>query len=237
VLPISFPFDLLPPLLRGAVVTLEITALSAIVAFFMAFLAGFGRLSNYGLIRVLARVYVEIFRGTSLLVQMFWMYFVFPFFGLQLSALVVAVLALGLNFGAYGSEVVRSGILAVPAGQTEAAVALNMTPWRRMWHIILPQAILLMLPAFGNQLIELLKATSLVSLITVSDLTFRGMLERTATLQTTDIFILLLVLYFVMASPLALVTRWIEHKVSLEGRVAGARRRLGTLQSLAGGVE
>lgn len=232
----THPFDLIPPLLGGAAVTLQLTLLSAALAFFVAFLAGFGRLAKPVVVRAIARFYVEFFRGSSLLIQMFWMFFVFPFIGINLSAQVVAVLALGLNYGAYGSEVVRSGIQAVPRGQLEACVALNMKPWQRMRHVILPQALVIMLPSFGNQLIELLKATSLVSLITVSDLTFKGMLERTTTLRTTDIFILLLVMYFVMAAPLTLGMRWIERRLSVSRRGVTGRGRIG-LSVLRGGMK
>jgi polar amino acid transport system permease protein len=210
--------NLLPPLLRGAEVTIEITFLSAILAFVMAFLAGFGRLSKYAPVRWIAGAYVEIFRGTSLLVQLFWLYFALPIFGIQLEPMLAGILALGLNYGSYGAEVVRSAILSVPTGQTEATIALNMSPLQRMRLVILPQAFLIMLPTFGNNLIELLKATALVSLVTLSDLTFQGMALRTTTLQSTTIFTLLLILYFLIAYPLTMGMRWIERKASA-GRV------------------
>lgn len=117
---------------------------------------------------------MEVFRGTSALVQLFWFYFVLPMFGMKLPALLVGIVVLGANAGAYGAEVVRGAILAVPAGQREAAVALNLTRARTIWRIILPQAVPAMLPPTGNLLIELLKNTALVSLITITDLTFRG---------------------------------------------------------------
>jgi polar amino acid transport system permease protein len=103
---------------------------------------------------------------------MFWFYFALPHFGIVLPAFAVAVITMGLNYGAYASEIVRSSILAIPKGQTEAAIALNMTPRQRMWRVILPQAFRLMLPGFGNISIELLKGTALVSLITLNDLTY-----------------------------------------------------------------
>jgi polar amino acid transport system permease protein len=210
--------ELLPPLLQGAKVTIEITLLSAILAFFLSFLAGFSRLSKYWPLRWIAGAYIEIFRGTSLLVQLFWLYFALPIFGIQLEPMLAGVLALALNYGAYGAEVVRSAIQAVPKGQSEATIALNMSPFQRMRLVILPQAFLIMLPTFGNLLIELLKATALVSLITLADLTFQGMSLRTTTLQSTTIFSLLLILYFLMAYPLTLGIRWLERKLSA-GRV------------------
>ncbi len=145
---------------------------------------------------------------------MFWFYFVFPFFGISLSPFLAGVLVLGLNIGAYGAEVVRGAILSVPRGQIEAAIAINMSPSLRMRRVILPQAFLLMLPPFGNLLIELLKSTALVSLITLSDLTFQGMVLRNSLGRTTEIFIWLLILYFAMAYPLTLGVRWLERRLS-----------------------
>lgn len=216
---ISPPFDLLPPLLKGAVVTLKVTGLSVVVAFLAAFLAGFGRLAKNRLIRTITGVYVEVFRGTSLLIQLFWLFYALPLLGVELSPLVAGVIALGLNYGAYGSEIVRSSILAIPKGQTEAAIALNMTRWQRMSKVILPQALVMMIPSFGNLLIELLKGTSLISLITLSDLTFQGMLLRTFDASRTfETFALVLVLYFILAYPITLLMKWLERRLT-EGRV------------------
>lgn len=206
---------LIPALLQGVKVTIEITILAMLLAFILAFLAGFGRLSKHRALRILAATYVEVFRGTSLLVQLFWIYFALPMLGLSLPPLLAGVLALGLNAGAYGSEVVRSAILAVDRGQIEAGIALNFTPLQRMLRIILPQAFVMMLPAFGNLQIELLKGTALVSLITLSDLTYQAMILNASTLQTTEIFSLLLVMYFLIAWPLTQGVRWLEHRLSV----------------------
>jgi polar amino acid transport system permease protein len=124
-------------------------------------------------------------------------------------------MAIGLNYGAYGAEVVRSSILAIPKEQTEAAIALNMTWFQRTRLVILPQAFLIMLPTFGNLLIELLKGTSLVSLVTITDLTYQGVLLNTTTLKTTEIFSLMLVMYFVIAMPLTMGVRWLERRASI----------------------
>lgn len=159
-------------------------------------------------------VYVEFFRGTSLLVQLFWAFYVLPRLGLTLSAMQAGLLVLGLNYGAYGSEVVRSSILSIAKTQTEAGIALNMTPTQILRHVILPQAFLVMLPPFGNLLIELLKGTALVSLITLSDLMFQGALLRGTTLRTTEVFTLVLIMYFLMAYPLTLGVRRLETKLS-----------------------
>lgn len=206
---------ILPALLQGLGVTVQLTIYSAILAFIVSFLVGFGRLSRLYLIRVVCVVFVEVFRGTSLLVQLFWLYFVLPQIGIWLPSALAGLLALGLNSGAYGSEIVRSSILAIPKGQIEAAIALNMTPVQRMRSVILPQAFRIMLPSFGNLLIELLKGTSLVSLITISDMTFQATTLRTNMNQyTPEIFGLLLILYFLVAYPLTLSVRWFERRLS-----------------------
>jgi polar amino acid transport system permease protein len=198
-------------------ITLQLTILAAVLAVLTSFVIGFARLARYRLLRVLATLYVEIFRGTSVLVQLFWVYYVLPFFNLKLTAMQAGILVLGLNYGAYGSEIVRSSILAIPKHQTEAGIALNMTPNQIMARIILPQALLLMLPPFGNLFIELLKGTALVSLITLSDLMFQGTLMRTSTLRSFEVFSLVLILYFLLAYPITLAVRAWEKKLS-QGR-------------------
>jgi polar amino acid transport system permease protein len=208
------PLDLLPTLLRGVVVTVKITIGAAVLSFVVALVAGIARASKHRLIRTAFGFYVEIFRGTSALVQMFWIFFVLPVLPLHitLTPLQAGVLALGLNVGAYGAEVVRGAILAIPRSQIEATVALNMPPGLRMRNVILPQAIIRILPPFGNLLIELLKATALVSLITLSDVTFQALSLRQTMGRTKEIFTLLLVMYFLLAYPLTMGVRWLERQ-------------------------
>nr|WP_214658803.1 ectoine/hydroxyectoine ABC transporter permease subunit EhuC [Candidatus Formimonas warabiya] len=206
--------DIIPFLLNGLGVTIQLTVMAAILAFMVAFIVGLARLSKYRIMRIAAKIYVEFFRGTSLLVQLFWAYFVLPLFGLELTAMQAGVMIMGLNYGAYSSEIVRSAILAIPKGQTEAGVALNLSPRQIMFQIILPQAFLIMLPPFGNNLIELLKGTALVSLITLSDLMFQGVKMNMTTMRTTEVFTSILLIYFVLAYPLTLGVRWCEKKLS-----------------------
>nr|WP_041862928.1 ectoine/hydroxyectoine ABC transporter permease subunit EhuC [Bordetella petrii] len=203
---------LLPPLLGGLSMTLRITAGAALLAVPLALAAGLARLSPHRWVRWPALAYVEVFRGTSALVQLFWFYYVLPLFGLKLPAVTVGIVVLAANAGAYGAEVVRGAILAVAPGQREAAVALNMTPGRIMRRIVLPQAFPAMLPPAGNLLIELLKNTALVSLITITDLTFRGQMLRAETLRTTEVFILLLLLYFAVALVITAGIRLLERR-------------------------
>ncbi|MDX3904196.1 MAG: ectoine/hydroxyectoine ABC transporter permease subunit EhuC [Pigmentiphaga sp.] len=206
--------ELLPSLLRGLATTLEIMAGATAVAVPVAVLMGLGRLSRRAYLSWPAACYVEIFRGTSALVQLFWVYYVLPLFGVRVSALVAGILVLGLNAGAYGAEVVRGAVAAVPRGQAEAALALNMTPRATLWRIILPQALAAMLPPAGNLLIELLKNTALVSLITITDLTFSAQLLRSETFRTVEIFTLVLLMYFAVAQTLNAGMRWLERRTA-----------------------
>ena len=207
--------ELAPPLLDGLGVTLQVMAGAAALVAPLAVVAGVGRLSTRRPLRWLASVYVEVFRGTSALVQLFWFYFVLPLFGLQLPAMLVGIVVLGLNAGAYGAEVVRGAIRAVPSGQREAGVALNFTRGQILRRLVLPQAVPAMLPPAGNLLIELLKNTALVSLVTITDLTFRGQLLRSETLRTTEIFSLMLLMYFAVALLITAGVRLLERRMRI----------------------
>lgn len=207
------PFDLVPSLLPGAVTTLQITALSALVGLVMAFVSGLAKLSRWRLVSLAATAYIEVFRGSSALVQVFFFFFVLPLFGLTLSPVVAGVMALGLNTGAYGGEVVRSAILSIDRGQREAATALNMTARQTLRRIIIPQALVRMLPPFGNLTIELLKFTSLVSFITLTELTFAGKLLFQTVGRREEIYTIILLMYFFMALPLTLAIRWLERRI------------------------
>jgi polar amino acid transport system permease protein len=208
----------LPPLLEGAWVTVQITVAACALAVVCGLLAGLAKTSPWWPVRWVAIAYIEVFRGTSALVQLFWLFFVLPHFGITLDPIPVAILALGLNVGAYGAEVVRGAILAVPRGQYEASIALNMSPLARMRRIILPQAMIAMIPPWGNLFIELLKATALVSLITVGDLTFRAYQLNQATLQTVQIFLLVLFMYLGIALVITYLMRGLERRMG-RGRV------------------
>lgn len=202
-------------LFSGLEITLEVTFFAAILACVVAFAAGIARVARQSWIRAIVAVYVEGFRSTSALVVMFWLYFALPLLGLQLTALQAGVLALGLSYGAYGAEIVRGAIVQVPRGQLEAATALNMSVGQRMRYVVLPQAILAMLPPLGNLLVDLLKATSLISLITLSDLTFEGKILQGTLGHPLEIFALVLVVYFVINFVLTRLVRLLERRVTL----------------------
>lgn len=199
---------------EGAVVTVQLTLLGSALALAVAFAAGLARLSRFSALRALSIIYVEFFRGTSIFVQLFWVYFVLPFAGISLEPLQAGVLALGLNVGAYGAEVVRGGIQAVPREQYEACTALNLGLFQKMRHVILPQALPLMLPTFGNNAIELLKGTAVVSLISLNDMTFQAQIVRSQTGSTLIPFGTILILYFAMALVISRGVRLIERRVT-----------------------
>ncbi|MFM9844276.1 MAG: ectoine/hydroxyectoine ABC transporter permease subunit EhuC [Dongiaceae bacterium] len=207
-------FDHLGLLAVGLVRTIEVGAGAILLSVVLAFLAGLARLSPWWPVRWGARIYVEVFRGTSLVVQLFWLYFVLPRFGLQLPPILAGIVALGLNGGAYGSEIVRGTLQSFPRGQWEAAAALNLRPIATLLDVVLPQAIRTMLPPFGNLSIEVLKGTALVSLVSVTDLTYAGYQIYSRTYRPAEIFSLTMLMYLGLALCLTLLFRGLEHWVS-----------------------
>lgn len=205
----------LPVLLRGALVTLEVTASSGVIAFLLAMLVGTAQLSRIAVVRTAAKTFVEILRGTSALIQLFYLFFVLPVLGIDITPMEAAAFGLGLTFSAYGAEIVRAGILSVDRGQWDAARALGMPRGLAFRRIILPQAFVSMLAPFGNLLVELLKSTSLVSLITLTDLTFAGAQVITSTGRPGQTWGAVLLLYFLMCFPLAQAVRSLEKRMSI----------------------
>ena len=200
-----------PQLLNGTWATILLTVLASTLAIIIAVIAGLMKLSKNRLIYGSATVYIEIFRGTSLLVQLYWIFFVLPLFGISLDKFSAGFIAVGMNLGAYGAELVRGGIQSVPTGQWEAAVSLSMPPHKRMIRIIFPQAVLNMLPPWGNLLIELLKGTALVALISVADLMFVAKQINGSTFLSAQVFGTALIIYYILAR--CMVTpfmRWLE---------------------------
>lgn len=195
----QFLFEFGPRLLDGTLVTAIQFLISAVLTTFIALTVGLMKLSSNIAVRSTAIAYIEIFRGTSLLVQIYWIFFVLPLFGITLDKFYAGFVAVGLNLGAYGAELVRGGIQSVPSGQWEAAYSLSMSSPKRMWRIILPQAVYNLLPAWGNLMIELLKATALVSLISVADLMFQAKQINGYTYLSAQVFGTALIIYYIMA--------------------------------------
>lgn len=184
-------------LMRGTWVTIQVILGSFTLGTVMALIVGVARLSTRRLIRGAALVYIEFARGVAAIILLFWMFYALPIlFGLpSMPPMLAGILALGLNMGAYGAEIVRGAIQSVPKGQYEASIALNLSEGDRLRQVILPQAIPIILPPYGNLSIEVLKGTALVSLITLSDLTFRTQQIRANNVISSDP-VALPILYF-----------------------------------------
>lgn len=208
---VEFITEFLPKLLLGTVNTVLVMVCAALLAIALSVIFGLLRLSPSHAGRVGATIYIEFFRGTSLLVQLYWVYYVLPLMGVSFTAFTSGVLALGLNFGAYGAEIFRGSVQAVPRAQWEAALALNMSPWLRMRRIIIPQTFPILLPPAANLTIELLKATALVALITVMDLMFVAKQINATTWLSAQTFCTALLIYYAMARfVLTPFLRWLE---------------------------
>ncbi|MCD2264281.1 ectoine/hydroxyectoine ABC transporter permease subunit EhuC [Dietzia aurantiaca] len=217
--------DSWPGFQEGILITIYLTLGGAALAFVMALVLGVAAGSRLIVLRGIARTIIEFFRGTSLLVQLFWLFFVLPLLGYELDPLFCGILALGLNYGAYAAEVVRGALAAVPAAQTEAAIALNLSTWQRLYKVTFPQAWVQMIPPLNNLLIQLLKGSALASFILLHDLTFQiGELRKT-TGDTLFAFGIGLILYFVIAYVLTLFMNLLEFL---------AKARLGTGPTLRG---
>ena len=216
-----------PRLLSGTGITIVQFFLAAALGVVISLGAGLMKLAPNRILRGFAITYIEIFRGTSLVVQLYWIFFVLPLLGVTIDKFTAGYLAVGMNIGAYGAELVRGGILSVPRGQWEAALAIGMSPAKRMRRIILPQALVNMLPPWGNLMIELLKGTALVSLISVADLMFESRQINASTYLSAQVFGAALLIYYILAR--FFVTpfmRWLEgfmaRKIGREARGVGA---------------
>ena len=215
----SSSWGIFKTVMRGFNITVTILLSAAVIGYLVAFITGLCRLSKNIVVRFFATAFVEILRGTSLIVQLFWLYYALPIvFNIDLgSDFWVGAAAIGLNYGAYMSEIVRGSILAVDEGQSEAATALNMSSFQRMRLVIFPQALRMMLPEFGNYLIQMLKATSLVSLISLQDWLYHADRIRGNDISSAPlVYFLLLIFYFILALPLIWLTRKAE-KIAKKG--------------------
>lgn len=204
----------LPEFAGGLATTLQIAALAMILAFIWGLLLVGPRQSGIWPLRFLARAYIEVMRNTPLLVQMYLIYFGLPLIGITLSGFVSGMIAIALQHGAFLAEVYRGAIEAVPAGQWQAARAIGMRRWQIMQRVVLPQAFFKVLAPLGNQMVLLVKDTSLVAAIGVVDLTLTGkmIIERSA--ATFEIFLTIAGIYLILTTLVGSVTRTIERRVA-----------------------
>lgn len=203
----------LPILLMGAGVTIEITAFSVAIGFFIGLFVGIARISQFKILRIMAAVYADCIRGTPLLVQIFLIYFALPMaIGQRVEPFIAAVVACGINSGAYVSEIFRAGIQAIDVGQMEAGRSLGLTWWQTMRFIILPQAFKNILPPLGNEFIAMLKDSSLVSVIGFEELTRRGQLIIAQTYCSFEIWMTVAVLYLIMTMAISRIVAFLEKR-------------------------
>ena len=203
-----------PLLLRGAVITLEIAALGTFIGIIFGTLLGLGHRSKNSLIRILVTIYVTIMRGTPMLIQIFIVYYVLPQIGLGLPRFWAAALAIGFNSAAYISQIIKAGIQSVGFGQIEAAQVMGFSKWQITRFIILPQAFAVVLPALGNELITLIKDSSLASTIGVAELTREASQISSATYDYMSIYLAVAFIYLVMTFSLSQLVRYLEKRMT-----------------------
>lgn len=206
-------YEALPALLVGALATLRITALSIAVGLVIGLGAGLARVWPNSFLRSISSAYIELIRGTPLLVQIFLVYFGLPALGLNLDPFVAGVLAMGINSGAYVGEIVRGGIESIAQGQMEAALSLGMSWWQSMYYIVLPQALFRILPSLGNEFIALLKDSSLVSTIAIAELTRTGQIIITRTFKSFEIWVGVALFYFIMTYAISRAVKYSEKRM------------------------
>jgi len=208
----------LPTLLRGALLTITVSLLSFALALVLGLVTGLARISRVAPLRGVAACYIQFIRGTPLLLQLFFIYYVLPYGGIVLSPFVSGALGLTLNYGAYMAEVFRSGIQAIPKGQWEAGQSVGMSRRLLMRRIILPQAFRIIIPSIGNFFVSIFKDSALVSVITMRDLMFSGQLLASATYKHFEIFAEVAVIYFLISYPTAKFVEWVEVKADITKR-------------------
>lgn len=227
----------LPVIWDGFFVTVKLTAAGFGLALPVALVLGTARRSQRRTVRAFAGALIEFFRGTSVIVQLFWAFYALPLVlpDLQLQPFFAATMVLALNVGSYGAEIVRGGVAGVPAGQVDAAVALNLSPWNRFRRVVMPQALPSMLPPFGNLAIDTLKATAVVGFITVEDLTYWIEQTRTATGESLTVYGIALLGYFTLALIIAVSFRALEAALPLR-RIERRANRAESQNRLSGSL-
>ncbi|MGN7933986.1 amino acid ABC transporter permease [Pseudomonas sp. AF76] len=206
--------DFLPILLKGAVVTLEVTAGSFVLSSLIGLVLALMMVSRIRAIALFAISVVNVIRGLPIIVQLFYIYFVLPEFGIQLTAMQAGIIGLGIAYSAYQAENFRAGIQAIQQGQIEAAESLGMRGAMVMRRVVLPQALRIALPPYGNTLVMMLKDSSLVSTITVAEMTRAGQLIASSTFENMTVYTLVALLYLAMSLPLSFALRRLEARLS-----------------------
>lgn len=222
----------LPQLLQGAKLTVLLTLAIFAISIVMGLLVALGRLSPYRVIRIPLSIYVEFIRSTPGLVQIYYIFYVFPFWGLTLEAITAGILGLSLNYAAYLSEVFRSGIQSIAHTQREAATTIGLNYLQAMRFVILPQALRVVMPPLVNYLLALFKDTSLLSAITIQELLFAGLLIASTTYNHFVIFTEIAIIYFCICYPVALFATYLESSMKRRRKPAWGRALRNLIPSL-----
>ncbi|CAB3717277.1 L-cystine transport system permease protein YecS [Achromobacter deleyi] len=213
----SFALEILPTLGSALIITIQATVLGMLVAVTLGLALALMRRSRLAIVSLPTAFVIEFVRSTPLLVQMYFLFYVMPLTGVQMSPLATGIVALGLHYATYCAEVYRAGIEAVPRGQLEAARALNMSPWRTAVGVVLPQAIPPVVPALGNYLVAMFKDTPLLSAITVVELLQQSKMIGSSTFRYTEPLTLVGVLFLVLSLVAAWGVRGLEARLQRYG--------------------
>ena len=209
--------DSIPFFLKGLWMTFKISGISLVLGTILGFCVGIARASKVKPLRYILYVYVDFMRGTPYLVQIFIVFFILPEWGIQLAAFPAAIFSLTLYAGAYICEIVAGGIEAVDAGQTEAAMATGLNRFQRMRYVVMPQAMRAILPPLVGQYVLLIKDSSIVSVIGLTDITRVGWLTVQRIPEGIMVFGLVGILYFSICYPLILLSNWFERRLRAQG--------------------
>lgn len=210
-------FTNLPLLLYGALMTIKITAVAVSCGFIIGLIVSLARMSRFIIIRLLAKCYVDVIRGTPMLVQIFMIYFALPqMIGTRIDPYLAAVLACSINSGAYVSEIFRAGIQSIDKGQMEAGRSLGLSWWQTMRYIVIPQAFKASIPPLGNEFIAMLKDSALVSVIGFEELMRRGQLIIARTYAATEILGAVAIIYLCMTIPISRLVEYLERKYDVK---------------------
>ena len=204
---------ILPQLLEGALQTIRIFALTLVLAVPLGLLVYFGSATKFLPLKIFTRAYIWVFRGTPLMLQLFFVYFFLPYIGITLSAFQSAIFAFAANYAAYFAEIYRSGIESVDPGQTEAARALGLSKAKTMRYIILPQTFRRIIPPFSNEVITLVKDTALVNVISVSEL-LRAAKSAVNRDTNPTAYLITAIIYLILTFALTMFSGWLEKKAS-----------------------
>ncbi|WP_022884726.1 amino acid ABC transporter permease [Glaciibacter superstes] len=206
-----------PALLGATPVVLQLALGAMALALSLGLLIALARISSFRVLRGIAVVYLEVMRGTPLLVQLVYIFFVLPSIGINIEPVLAGILGLGLNYAAYLSEVFRSAILSVESGQGEAALSLGYTPTKALWRIVLPQSFVVALGPIGNYFIAVVKDTALTSVIAVTEILKTANILNSQTFQTTEIYTAAALLYLIISLPLSRIVVLLERKARTRG--------------------